>query len=112
MDRSSYQGGGRDNAGVGAWRDGKHVVGARNQRLEKELYGEPDGTTHQSTGINFEKYDDIPVEATGSGVPDPVVAFTNPPLDPVLLENISHARYTVPTPVQKYSISIVAAGAL
>ncbi|CAG7846912.1 ATP-dependent RNA helicase ded1 [Serendipita indica DSM 11827] len=96
--------------GVGAWRDGKHVVGQRNQRLEKELYGEPDDPLKQHTGINFEKYEDIPVEATGAGVPEPVLAFTNPPLDPVLLENINYARYTTPTPVQKYSIPIIAAG--
>jgi len=37
-----------------------------------------------------------------------VAAFTNPPLDPVLLENIAYARYNNPTPVQKYSIPIVA----
>ena len=95
--------------GVGAWRDGKHIVGQRNPRLEKELYGEPDDPLKQHTGINFEKYEDIPVEATGAGVPDPVLAFTNPPLDPVLLENIIYARYTTPTPVQKYSIPIIAA---
>jgi ATP-dependent RNA helicase DDX3X len=62
----------------------------------------------QSTGLNFDRYADIPVEATGQGVPDPVTEFTNPPLDPVLLENIKSARYTTPTPVQKYSIPIVA----
>lgn len=50
------------------------------------------------------------MEATGAGVPEPVTAFTNPPLDPVLLENISYAHYTTPTPVQKYSIPIVALG--
>ncbi|KAG8701941.1 DEAD-box ATP-dependent RNA helicase [Ceratobasidium sp. 395] len=59
-----------------------------------------------STGGGF----DIPVEATGAGVPEPVNQFTNPPLDPVLLDNIQYARYTTPTPVQKYSIPIVAAG--
>lgn len=79
-------------------------------RMEKELYGDPDDPSKQHTGINFEKYDDIPVEATGAGVPEPVTQFTNPPLDPVLLENIGYARYTTPTPVQKYSIPIVAAG--
>ena len=103
-------GGGRTEFGVGAWRDGTHVPGQRNVRLEKELYGDPDDPSKQHTGINFEKYDDIPVEATGAGVPEPVTAFTNPPLDPVLLENISYARYTTPTPVQKYSIPIVALG--
>lgn len=95
--------------GAGVWRNGAHVVGSRNMRLEKELFGDPSDPSKQHTGINFEKYDDIPVEATGAGVPEPVTAFTNPPLDSVLLENISFARYTTPTPVQKYSIPIVAA---
>ncbi|KAH7885755.1 P-loop containing nucleoside triphosphate hydrolase protein [Phlebopus sp. FC_14] len=99
----------REMHGHGAWRNNAHVVGARNVRLEKELFGDPSDPSKQHTGINFEKYDDIPVEATGAGVPEPVNTFTNPPLDPVLLENISFARYTTPTPVQKYSIPIVAA---
>ncbi|KAH9857258.1 ATP-dependent RNA helicase ded-1 [Lenzites betulinus] len=103
-------GGGGESFGFGAWRDGKHVPGSRNMRLEKELYGEENDPSKQQTGINFEKYDDIPVEATGAGVPDPVTVFTSPPLDPVLLENIGYARYTTPTPVQKYSIPIVAVG--
>ncbi|KAG2144585.1 P-loop containing nucleoside triphosphate hydrolase protein [Suillus clintonianus] len=98
----------RDSSGFGAWRNGVHVVGPRNPRMEKELFGDPTDPSKQHTGINFEKYDDIPVEATGAGVPEPVTAFTNPPLDPVLLENIAFARYTTPTPVQKYSIPIVA----
>ncbi|KAH8104072.1 putative DED1-ATP-dependent RNA helicase [Cristinia sonorae] len=96
--------------GYGAWKEGVHVAGARSMPMEKELYGEVNDPSKQQTGINFEKYDDIPVEATGAGVPEPVVAFTHPPLDPVLLENIGYARYTTPTPVQKYSIPIVAAG--
>ena len=108
---SSYSsGGGGGGFGFGAWKDGKHVVGARNQRLEKELYGEADDPSKQHTGINFEKYDDIPVEATGAGVPEPVTQFTSPPLDQVLIENIGYSRYTVPTPVQKHSIPIVAGG--
>ncbi|RPD64163.1 ATP-dependent RNA helicase ded-1 [Lentinus tigrinus ALCF2SS1-7] len=100
----------RESFGYGVWKDGKHVPGGRNMRMEKELYGDENDPSKQHTGINFEKYDDIPVEATGAGVPDPVTQFTNPPMDPVLLENIGYARYTTPTPVQKYSIPIVAAG--
>ncbi len=114
--QSNYGGGGpkhdsspRETSGYGVWRDGKHIVGARNIRLEKELYGDAEDPSKQHTGINFEKYDDIPVEATGAGVPEPVIAFTSPPLDPVLLENIASARYNTPTPVQKYSVPIVAA---
>ncbi|KAJ6499727.1 P-loop containing nucleoside triphosphate hydrolase protein [Mycena vitilis] len=100
----------RETFGFGIWKDGKHVVGARNMRIEKELFGEADDSSKQHTGINFEKYDDIPVEATGRDVPEPTTQFTSPPLDPVLLENIGYARYTNPTPVQKYSIPIVANG--
>ncbi|KAE9390460.1 P-loop containing nucleoside triphosphate hydrolase protein [Gymnopus androsaceus JB14] len=96
--------------GYGAWKDGKHVVGGRNMRMEKEIFGDANDPSKQHTGINFEKYDDIPVEATGADVPEAVTTFTSPPLDPVLLENIGYARYTVPTPVQKYSIPIVANG--
>lgn len=105
-----HESGPRETFGYGVWRDGQHVAGARNMRLEKELYGDAEDPSKQHTGINFEKYDDIPVEATGAGVPEPVTAFTSPPLDAVLLENIGYARYTTPTPVQKYSIPIVAAG--
>ncbi|KZP30486.1 DEAD-domain-containing protein [Athelia psychrophila] len=101
-------GGGSAGAGFGTWKDGKHIPGARNTRMEKELFGEIDDSSKQQTGINFDKYDDIPVEATGAGVPEPVLEFTHPPLDPVLLENIGYAHYTQPTPVQKYSIPIVA----
>ncbi|KAH9479746.1 ATP-dependent RNA helicase ded1 [Psilocybe cubensis] len=100
----------RESFGYGIWKDGKHIVGGRNMRMEKELYGDATDPSKQHTGINFEKYDDIPVEATGAGVPEPVLSFTNPPLDPVLLENIGFAMYTTPTPVQKYSIPIVAGG--
>ncbi|KAF8074628.1 ATP-dependent RNA helicase ded-1 [Lyophyllum atratum] len=100
----------RESFGVGAWKNGVHVVGGRNMRMEKELFGDATDPSKQHTGINFEKYDDIPVEATGAGVPEPVLSFTSPPLDPVLLENIGYAMYTTPTPVQKYSIPIVAGG--
>lgn len=99
----------RENYGAGRWVEGKHHIGSRNARLEKDLFGDASDPSKQHTGINFEKYDDIPVEATGAGVPDPVTSFTNPPLDSLLLENIELARYTTPTPVQKYSIPIVAA---
>lgn len=78
--------------------------------MERELFGVPNDPTKQQTGINFEKYDDIPVEASGENVPDAVLSFTNPPLDDHLISNILLASYTVPTPVQKYSIPIVMGG--
>ncbi|KAI8388638.1 P-loop containing nucleoside triphosphate hydrolase protein [Radiomyces spectabilis] len=94
----------------GYWRDGVHHVGNRNPRTERELFGTVDDSVTQQTGINFEKYDDIPVEASGDNCPEAVTTFTHPPLDPHLLSNIELARYTTPTPVQKYSIPIVGAG--
>jgi ATP-dependent RNA helicase DDX3X len=108
-------GGGGNNyaargSGDGQWRDGKHVPGPANPRLERDLFGTPDDPSKQHTGINFEKYDDIPVEASGQDVPEPVHQFTTPPLDEHLCRNIELAHYKVPTPVQKYSIPIVMGG--
>jgi ATP-dependent RNA helicase DDX3X len=97
-------------SGDGQWRDGKHVPGPANPRVERELFGVPNDPSKQQTGINFSNYDDIPVEASGQNVPDPVNAFTNPPLDDHLISNIQLASYKVPTPVQKYSIPIVMNG--
>ena len=98
------------NDGYGSWQNGKHVPGAANPRTEKELFGDVGDVTKQQTGINFDAYADIPVEATGDNVPEPVTEFTNPPIDPHLIENIMLAHYKTPTPVQKYSVPIVAGG--
>ncbi|KAI7903422.1 P-loop containing nucleoside triphosphate hydrolase protein [Cokeromyces recurvatus] len=94
----------------GYWKNGVHHIGNRNPRTEKELFGTQDDALTQHTGINFEKYDDIPVEISGHDCPECITSFTAPPMDPHLLSNIELARYTTPTPVQKYSIPIVNAG--
>lgn len=107
-DRGGDFGGGRSRGG-GQFVNGKHIPGPRNENLERELFGENDGEP-MSTGINFDNYDEIPVEATGNEVPEPVNTFEHPPLDSHLLTNISLAKYSKPTPVQKYSIPIVANG--
>ncbi|KAF3481634.1 ATP-dependent RNA helicase DED1 [Arthroderma uncinatum] len=110
---NNYGGGGSGAArgsGDGQWRDGKHVPGPANARIERELFGVPNDPSKQQTGINFANYDDIPVEASGQNVPEPVSTFTNPPLDDHLISNIKLASYKVPTPVQKYSIPIVMGG--
>ncbi|PWN43328.1 DEAD-domain-containing protein [Ceraceosorus guamensis] len=103
-------GSGGGGGGFGSWRDGKHVIGPENARTQKELFGEAGDGLSQGTGINFDKYGDIPVDASGRDVPEPVTEFTSPPIDPHLLSNIQLARYTNPTPVQKYSIPIVEMG--
>ncbi|MCJ1350469.1 MAG: DEAD-box ATP-dependent RNA helicase [Icmadophila ericetorum] len=109
---AGYSGGGGTarGSGDGQWKDGKHIPGPANPRLERELFGVPNDPTKQQTGINFSNYDDIPVEASGHDVPEPTTQFTNPPLDDHLLSNIKLASYKTPTPVQKYSIPIVMGG--
>ncbi|KAI9476424.1 MAG: P-loop containing nucleoside triphosphate hydrolase protein [Benjaminiella poitrasii] len=100
----------RRDESQGYWKNGVHHIGNRNPRTERELFGTQDDALTQHTGINFEKYDDIPVEISGHDCPESITSFTSPPMDPHLLSNIELARYTTPTPVQKYSIPIVEAG--
>uniref|UniRef100_A0A8C5DWY7 RNA helicase n=1 Tax=Gouania willdenowi TaxID=441366 RepID=A0A8C5DWY7_GOUWI len=73
----------------------------RNERLEHELF------SASNTGINFEKYDDIPVEATGQNCPHHIESFQDVDMGEIIMGNIALSRYTRPTPVQKYAIPIV-----
>lgn len=59
------------------------------------------------TGINFEKYEDIPVEATGDDSPKHISSFDDCSLTEIIRMNIELAHYTSPTPVQKHAIPII-----
>ncbi|XP_016322847.1 ATP-dependent RNA helicase DDX3Y-like isoform X3 [Sinocyclocheilus anshuiensis] len=72
-----------------------------NERLEQELF------SGGNTGINFEKYDDIPVEATGTNSPGHIESFHDVDMGEIIMSNITLSRYTRPTPVQKYAIPII-----
>uniref|UniRef100_A0A9J8CTY3 RNA helicase n=1 Tax=Cyprinus carpio carpio TaxID=630221 RepID=A0A9J8CTY3_CYPCA len=72
-----------------------------NERVEHELF------SGSNTGINFEKYDDIPVEATGQNCPPHIESFHDVDLGEIIMGNITLSRYTRPTPVQKYAIPII-----
>uniref|UniRef100_A0A672SGD8 RNA helicase n=1 Tax=Sinocyclocheilus grahami TaxID=75366 RepID=A0A672SGD8_SINGR len=74
-----------------------------NERLEQELF------SASNTGINFEKYDDIPVEATGTNSPGHIENFHDVDMGEIIMGNITLTRYTRPTPVQKYAIPIIKA---
>ncbi|VDM70338.1 unnamed protein product [Strongylus vulgaris] len=76
----------------------------RDERLESELFA------GQLSGINFDKYEEIPVEATGEDVPAPISLFSDLKLHPWIEENIQRSGYNRPTPVQKYSIPALMAG--
>jgi ATP-dependent RNA helicase DDX3X len=66
----------RRDENQGYWKDGVHHVGNRNPRAERELFGAAEDLDRQHTGINFEKYDDIPVEASGNEVPDAITSVS------------------------------------
>lgn len=94
----------------GKWNEGRRgeidytIPLSRDERLEEELFGTA------NTGINFNKYEDIPVEATGDQVPDHIKSFDEIKLTEIIRSNITHARYEKPTPVQKYAIPIILSG--
>mmetsp|Transcript_1642 Transcript_1642/g.3369 ORF Transcript_1642/g.3369 Transcript_1642/m.3369 type:complete len:569 (+) Transcript_1642:13-1719(+) len=85
-----------------AWRDDIPA----DEKLELALFGRP------STGINFDKYDDIPVDMKGVNLPRPLGAggFEDVDLGPILKRTVELARYTKPTPVQRYAIPTLLAG--
>ena len=72
-----------------------------NKRLENELF------SGSNTGINFEKYDDIPVEATGNNRPPHIDTFHDLDMGEIIMGNINLTKYTQPTPVQKHAIPII-----
>ncbi|KAH9494731.1 putative ATP-dependent RNA helicase ddx4 [Bulinus truncatus] len=61
-------------------------------------------------GINFDKYDDIPVEVSGHDQCGFISTFEEAGLLPTFLRNIKRANYERPTPIQKYSIPIIISG--
>ncbi|XP_038616414.1 ATP-dependent RNA helicase DDX3X isoform X2 [Tachyglossus aculeatus] len=113
--RSDYDGmGSRDRGGFGKFERGGNSRWSDksdeddwskplppSDRLEQELF------SGGNTGINFEKYDDIPVEATGSNCPPHIESFSDVEMGEIIMGNIELTRYTRPTPVQKHAIPII-----
>lgn len=58
-------------------------------------------------GINFERYDDIPVKVSGGDVPPAVNTFEEANFGNQCMSNIRRAGYKKPTPVQKHTFPIV-----
>ncbi|KAF5725516.1 DEAD-box ATP-dependent RNA helicase 37 [Tripterygium wilfordii] len=107
--RSGYGGGlvgGLGNRG-GGW--------DRGREREANPFGDVDETEEafseqESTGINFDAYEDIPVETSGDNVPPSVSTFAEIDLGEALNQNIRRCKYVKPTPVQRYAIPISLAG--
>uniref|UniRef100_A0ACD5XDG2 Uncharacterized protein n=1 Tax=Avena sativa TaxID=4498 RepID=A0ACD5XDG2_AVESA len=110
-------GGGRGGGSRGGW-NSRPAWGDRRDR-EPNPFGdsEPVGAAatevdfdSANTGINFDAYEDIPVETSGHDVPPPVNTFAEIDLGDALNENIRRCKYVRPTPVQRHAIPIVIGG--
>ena len=66
--------------------------------------------TDYAAGINFNKYNDIPVSVTGDNAPKAISSFQTAGLRPILVENITKSSYKTPTPVQKVCLPVIMAG--
>lgn len=86
---------------------GFHGVMRPDKRLERQLFDRED---KQTTGINFDNYDKIPIETTGNDIPYPIEEYTPETIGDDLYRNTQLCGYIKPTPVQKYSVPIGSAG--
>ncbi|GBG30085.1 ATP-dependent RNA helicase DED1 [Hondaea fermentalgiana] len=106
-------GGGGGGGGFGGGRGygprknelGFHGNMQEDPRLEQEIFGEK-----KSTGINFDKYDDIPVETSGMDIPEGIESFEEAQIHDRLKKNVERAGFAKPTPVQRFSLPIGTAG--
>ncbi|KAL8456263.1 hypothetical protein ACS0TY_034469 [Phlomoides rotata] len=111
--RPGYGGGGRGNGG--GW-GGRSGWGGREREVnpfgkdDLSADTEPEFTEQENTGINFDAYEDIPVETSGGNVPPPVNTFADIDLGDALNLNIRRCKYVKPTPVQRHAIPISLAG--
>nr|AGI15327.1 vasa-like protein [Paralichthys olivaceus] len=65
---------------------------------------------HYERGINFDKYDDIMVDISGTNPPQAIMTFEEVQLCESLAKNVNKSGYVKPTPVQKHGIPIISAG--
>ncbi|EDW11775.1 ATP-dependent RNA helicase vasa isoform X2 [Drosophila mojavensis] len=110
----------RDRDGDGGdMNNNRDDVGEEGEKQKaREFYIPPEPTNDEtevfstgiSSGINFAKYDNIPVKVTGENVPPPIKSFDQARLRGSVLENVVKSGYVVPTPIQKVSIPVIAEG--
>ncbi|XP_022732741.1 DEAD-box ATP-dependent RNA helicase 52B-like isoform X2 [Durio zibethinus] len=111
--RSGYGSGGGGGVRLGGW-GGRSGGWDRGRDREVNPFGNDDAeqtlSEQESTGINFDAYEDIPVETSGDNVPPPVNTFAEIDLGEALNLNIQRCKYVKPTPVQRHAIPISLAG--
>jgi ATP-dependent RNA helicase DDX3X len=113
LGRSGFGGGGRGggwNNRTGGWDRGREWEANPFEQDEKDEIEEQALGEQENTGINFDAYEDIPVETSGDNVPLPVNTFADIDLGDALNKNIQRCKYVKPTPVQRHTIPISLAG--
>nr|XP_036229860.1 ATP-dependent RNA helicase vasa isoform X8 [Bactrocera oleae] len=88
------------------------------EQKQREFYIPPEPTDNEdeifnsgiSSGINFSKYDNIPVRISGENAPSPLQMFENAGLRDIIMNNVRKSGYTVPTPIQKSAIPVIMDG--
>lgn len=116
--RNDYRGGGGGGGGGGRTGGyGNRSGGGGWDRREANPFADQDDTEEpiseqeqENAGINFDAYEDIPVETSGGNVPPPVNTFAEIDLGEALNLNIQRCKYVRPTPVQRHAIPISLAG--
>lgn len=112
--KRGFDSNGRGGRSYGGYQGGYNNLRGRAQmelslrpvpQLERELFG--DQAEAMSAGIDFDKYNDIPVEMSGEDLPEAIADFKSADIAPKLLANIERSGFLVPTPVQKFSLPVV-----
>ncbi|KAL6326970.1 hypothetical protein AAG906_012654 [Vitis piasezkii] len=109
-------GGGRSGGSFGRAASNTRTGGwDRGREREVNPFGddvdvEPPFVQQENSGINFDAYEDIPVDTSGDNVPPAVNSFSEIDLGDALNLNIRRCKYVKPTPVQRHAIPISIAG--
>lgn len=106
--RFSSGGGGGWNSRTGGWSRGRERE--VNPFADDDDKNEAASNDQENSGINFDAYEDIPIETSGDNVPPPVNTFAEIDLGDALNQNIRRCKYVKPTPVQRHAIPISLAG--
>ncbi|KAJ4969998.1 hypothetical protein NE237_003097 [Protea cynaroides] len=116
LGRTGYGGGGHHGGGGGGWNNSRGGWDRGRDREVNPFAADADADTgpelaeQENTGINFDAYEDIPVETSGENVPPAVNTFAEIDLGEALNQNIRRCKYVKPTPVQRHAIPISLGG--
>lgn len=118
--RGDRDGGGRRefNNNKGENENGENQEEGGEPQKPREFYIPPEPTDNEeeifgsgiTSGINFAKYDSIPVQVTGENAPAAIQSFEEAGLRELVFNNVKRSGYKLPTPIQKTAIPVISSG--